>query len=413
MFRFLLILALIITTCGARAATCPAGEYLNNGACVTCLESSYCPGDDKVYLCHDLWSNNIPGISAQIGYTTSYDPTTPDGCICRFRVQAPNNQTATYETWSGKCNTGPTDFVGIGRNHCRTGYYASEHVASDLYDECTPCTNAPENTEYITSGTADANDCQWRCNDGYIINSNGTGCETLCTLGFRHLNTTTNVSIPLYSEKRTTPSINIGHDAAACYADLAVGRATGAINVLWQDTIYHTISPTTILQCDAGYYLDDDGGCAPCYETHFCPGDNTRVSCTAAIIDEPAYPIPTIYAEPNPKKYTRPEQCRCMWDDNLSDERRVRYYIIGYCYRGAAKSLNYVYYYNCRTGYYAIGSHGVGSRYYQDCAPCTNGPENSYYTSYSTPSVQGAVESNCPWECNDGWVRDGDACVPQ
>lgn len=45
------------------------------------------------------------------------------------------------------------------------------------------------------------------------------------------------------------------------------------------------------------------------------------------------------------------------------------------------------------------------------CQSCTNKPANSHYTSYSTPSVMYAVESNCPWECDTGYGRtENDTC---
>ena len=71
---------------------------------------------------------------------------------------------------------------------------------------------------------------------------------------------------------------------------------------------------------------------------------------------------------------------------------------------------DYTYYYWCRTGYYANDPLHRGD-WYSSCSPCTNGPENSIYTGYSTPSVMYAVESNCPWQCNAGYYRDGNICM--
>ncbi len=417
MFRILFVLVVMLAAAPVCAATCDAGYYLLNDACTVCPTASYCPGDDAVHSCKKLFTGQS-GVTLISEDTTINDPTSGDNCVCHFFVNTPNDESATRQFWRGKCSDGPTEYRGILLSNCRAGYYPSQYVSNSylghIYQECTPCTNATiENTIYTGYGTPNANDCPWACADGWRISSDGTVCDKLCTLGFTTLNTSTGVTVPLYAEKRTTPSINIGDVNGACHADLAPGRATGAINIMYNGEIYHTIAPTTEIQCDAGRYLKDDTTCVACGEKYYCPGDNSRISCEEAIPDEDKDVQHTIYEWTHNSEKTQPEQCLCTW--YLSDERRATYCMVTACYQGVPEpgsDTEYLLYHNCRVGYYAIGPKNYNN-WYSDCAACTNGPANSHYTSYSTPSVIYAVESNCPWECDDGYVRDGDICVAE
>ncbi len=394
-FRILFVLVAVLVPMLARGAMCPAGQYLVGEQCKTCATKSYCPGDDGIYECENVWQGGVTGVSfggviGMVGVTSAED------CLCTFIV--PGDETAYKFKYNGKCVDGPTDYVGVYYTWCKTGYYAQGANDSWIgYQKCVPCTNAPNGAVYTAAGAPEKNDCGWRI----------VGDDSLCGLGYTKLNTSTGVSVLLYANKRTTPSINIGDVNGACYADLAPGRATGAINIMYNGVVYHTLSS----KCDIGYWLGDDGTCKGCDMFYYCPGDNTRVSCENTIIEETGFPRPVVYSEGRVSYYSAPESCMCRWL-NLSDERRANYSILGECYLGAQSGDTYVYYSGCNVGYYAIGSRGFNN-WYRDCAPCTNGPANSHYTSYSTPSVMYAVESNCPWECGDGYVRTGDACVSE
>ncbi len=417
MFRILLTLGLIVIPTLVRAATCDAGYYLNNGECSGCPNTSYCPGDDMAYLCTDLWSGGVPNVSLNsTGHSSGANATSPDNCICAFLVTTPNDLAMTKAYYKGKCAIGPTDFYGVYIQFCRVGYYASNALnVSSLYHECLPCTNTkPENAIYNDRGLPDSNHCPWECDEGYRINADGTACDKLCTLGYTTLNTSTGVTVPLFADKRTTPSINIGDVNGACHADLVPGRATGAINVMYNGEIYHTVSATSTLLCGPGYWLNDDGVCENCGRGYYCTGDNTRQSCMDLIPDADKPYVTDFHDVSNgvwgagdvAQKTT---DCVCGWTG--SDETRTEYYQESRCENGRP-DLTYNYYWWCRVGYYAIRPTNAYDRYY-GCAACYNGPPNSHYTSYSTPSVMYAVESNCPWECDDGYVRIGDTCVAE
>ncbi len=402
--RFLFVLLFLPMV--AHGATCDAGYYLVAGDCTPCPGNAYCPGDDVAYSCADLWT---PQTGVRIVAMNS-DKKSADSCVCEFHVETPQAVSTTNEIWRGKCATGPTEFFYVYENSCRHGYYATGSAGSS-FAECIQCTNAPENTEYTSYGGADKNDCAWRCLDDWGINLDGTGCDRLCTQGFTSINVANGVMAPLYNERRTTPAVNVGAVGGVCYADLAPGRATGAINIMYNDEIFHTVSSTTILKCDAGYYLNSDGVCDVCGGGYYCVGDNTRIECKTLVPAEDKNITLTMNTWGHEHNST-PESCSCAWWP--SDERRTKYELLGPCYLGTNNpSIEvYVKYEWCRAGYYAIEPK-MRSDWYSDCAPCYNGPENSRYTSYSTPSVMYAVESNCPWECNDGYrlSDDGAACV--
>ncbi len=168
---------------------------------------------------------------------------------------------------------------------CAGGYYVSENkcpACSDLdsgtypnsadgnsggasacYKNCTnactqPVADCPANssctyTSTTTSGkwyygadacNAAASTCEitgYTCNTGYNKNFAGT-CAQTCTAGITTLRAGTNIVVPLYASKQTTPAINIKTASGnICYANLSSGSASGAINVKHNDITYHTV----------------------------------------------------------------------------------------------------------------------------------------------------------------------------
>ncbi len=467
MFRFLLItLVMLVPTVGF-GAICPAGQYLVNDECLTCPSQAYCTGDDTANRCIDLWAaagkpipqtyidaggiNDASVLTATDNYAKVLDATSPDGCWCGFSETLPkstdpnalrNTVHASVRWWFGHCATGPTEYIGVQNTDCFAGYYGrirDEEKRFKLYEECAPCNNAPADSTYTDYGTPDdagtgeRSNCPWTCNDGYFMefteNTDGTiepneensVCRKLCSAGFRTLNIKTtdkHITVRLYDEKKTSPSLHIGRSADnVCHADLLPddpdNPQTGTLKIAYNGTVYYASSPLRTMDCThADHYLTDGGSCGACGGRHYCPaGSNERISCATTIVDQTAQgiPLPVIYSRDGNASGSTPESCMCRWD-SLSDERRATYFNIAYCYLGMNNQNTYVYYYNCRIGHYATQPKNFGN-YYRDCAPCTNGPANSHYTSYSTPSIKYAVESNCPWECDDGYVRDGDTCV--
>lgn len=158
-------------------------------------------------------------------------------------------------------------------------------------------------------------------------------CAPQCAAGFTKIKTQTGLNIPVFNIKRTSPALHIGYGNNICYAELLPGESDKAINVRYNNAIYHTWANESETRCDAG---------------------------------------------------------------------RSQYLIQYYCIDGPIGTQLNLYSW-CRTGDYAINPQNFNT-WYSGCALCTNGPANSHYTSYCTPSVMCAVEDNCPWECNDGYT---------
>jgi hypothetical protein len=78
------------------------------------------------------------------------------------------------------------------------------------------------------------------CSSGYVLTDAGK-CSRLCMLGITALRTGGGLSVPLYATKNTTPAINIGYNGSVCYASLAAGGATNALNFTWDGNTYHSI----------------------------------------------------------------------------------------------------------------------------------------------------------------------------
>lgn len=172
-------------------------------------------------------------------------------------------------------------------------------------------------------------------------------------------------------------------------------------------------------ECRAGYYGSSANGdvvCADCGDGYYCTGGAQRVSCTTTVSSD-LPPPKRIFSVSNgfPDSWydrnhgTRDLDCYCDWE--FSDETRNIYINEGSCLYGIY-GPEFTAYSDCRTGYYAADPLGWGG-WYTSCRPCTNKPEHSTYTSYSTPSSMYAVEDNCPWRCDDGYGLGADGkCAP-
>lgn len=63
--------------------------------------------------------------------------------------------------------------------------------------------------------------------------------RALCGAGIDKIKTSTGVVVPLYSGRVTTPSFCVRYNDTVCYADMVLGRASGAVNVEYGDAVYH------------------------------------------------------------------------------------------------------------------------------------------------------------------------------
>lgn len=135
---------------------------------------------------------------------------------------------------------------------CPAGYYCTTDETlpyingtvyssnCDIYDgtcayEPTPC---PDGT-YSTGGTTACTTCAKTPCDP----TNGTEIvlETPCDIGISQIKTSAGLSVALYAEKYTEPSLAIGYNDGKCYGKLETGNATGTINFNYNGTIYHLV----------------------------------------------------------------------------------------------------------------------------------------------------------------------------
>lgn len=261
MLRYLILFAVLFYVTESNvacAATCEPGYYLDDdGICAVCKQSHepyYCPGDDKRYTCpaNDMdYTDVLPDGWILIGrqnpwnyFDSSIDVS---NCWVNLHISTPTGALITECPYDGTdyfCNT---EYW----YSAETGYYLSNYwfTTWDVwYKNVKPCTNAPENAVYTGPGTpdstdgtiVDANDCPWRCLDGYGRTTNNT-CAPLCTAGVKKLHIGNTVWAALFDEKRTSPAIHISVNNKMCYADLVPGEISGTLNVRFNGAVYHTV----------------------------------------------------------------------------------------------------------------------------------------------------------------------------
>ena len=92
------------------------------------------------------------------------------------------------------------------------------------------------------------------CPSGYVAHATETVCgagdgacwiveqiRALCGAGITKIKTSNGLSVSLYSDKVTTPSLNVQYNGMVCYADMKQGNASGTINVKIGDVVYHLV----------------------------------------------------------------------------------------------------------------------------------------------------------------------------
>lgn len=62
-----------------------------------------------------------------------------------------------------------------------------------------------------------------------------------CAAGITALRTGTGVSVPLWAERGTEPSLCVLYNDTICYANLELGQATNTINVNYNGVVYHAV----------------------------------------------------------------------------------------------------------------------------------------------------------------------------
>jgi len=275
----------------ASCTKCPAGYYTSSAntasACTACTGATYQPytGQSSCISCPTA-SNNTANVRGYSYWNTGAtgDHTVSSGCNVTFNsktlddgtmaqyscyVDAYTDNSLTTYTY-GVDGTTKTCWVNRSNLTCDGGYYNVYFNASstatqdtgydtldDLYENVcqdvgtgywsaageltrTACTLAPDNASYTGSGGGTDN-CPWVCNSGYNLTSDGL-CGQFCEAGITHIKLSTGLSIPLYSSKRTSHTLVVKTSAGdMCYASLASGNKSGALNVNIGGTTYHAV----------------------------------------------------------------------------------------------------------------------------------------------------------------------------
>lgn len=60
-----------------------------------------------------------------------------------------------------------------------------------------------------------------------------------CTSGISRLRTSNGVSVPLFAEKSTLPSLAVKYNGITCFANFEPGTADGTLNVVFDGQVYH------------------------------------------------------------------------------------------------------------------------------------------------------------------------------
>ena len=88
------------------------------------------------------------------------------------------------------------------------------------------------------SGTTDIGGLTGSCD----TSPNTCMTDYVCESGVSKLKTSTGVSAPLYSQQVTIPSLHVSVGGKVCHTPLIAGKATGAININYNNTIYRATS---------------------------------------------------------------------------------------------------------------------------------------------------------------------------
>ena len=203
---------------------CGAGTRYENGACVQNAQGTCDTGfvdsgmNDSMTFLHTNAGNCFTGYGAistnqEISYLThrgtavtkcavGYYPTA-NGCTAYPTGNCPNNYYAVIPN---------SAYVRAGTDGtCGTNYSASadtdlclKYMAPNIADMCTP--------------------------------------QLACAGGATTLRTSTGVNLPLYGERATTPSINVGFvGGTVCHVNMVSGAANNTVNIKYNSETYHGV----------------------------------------------------------------------------------------------------------------------------------------------------------------------------
>lgn len=174
-----------------------------------------------LFSCADVWALSVPMPMSCVNGVPMQGNVVLDGVIC--------GESGVVEM----CPGGVYCIAGV-IYPCPAGTYSDTPGASSP-DVCQSC---PDGT-YSTGGESGCLECAVVPCDS--TTGNPIVSERLCEIGFGAIKTSTGLSFSLYAEKYTEPSLVVGYNDGKCYGKLETGKATGAINVNYNGTVYHLV----------------------------------------------------------------------------------------------------------------------------------------------------------------------------
>lgn len=167
----------------------------------------------------------------------------------------------TYEIYESECRAGDycpggvvvrydmeTDSISGGNVSCSDlGVWAMSDVGASSQEMCyVPCNDGGD-VPTVENGTMIADDrafypntCGYsvQCNDGY--SKFNDVCYGGCGAGISKLNVGGGVSLPLFADRITSPSLNVMYNNQVCYIPLTKGKGQNTVHVMSPDgTVYH------------------------------------------------------------------------------------------------------------------------------------------------------------------------------
>ena len=206
-----------------RTIKCSAGQHYVNGVCVNNVQDTCDNGF--------LESGQNDGLS----FVQSYGA----GCVPGYQpMHTVNLVSYVMSSVTTKCPIGyqhtANGCAPIASDNCPNNYYAAlptnGFMRADANDACTTNYSAYNDTDFCRR---------------YLGNNMDEFCtpQITCTAGGTTLNASNGMVLPLYDEKLTTPSINIGWpNGHVCYVNLVAGTASGTINLKYNDETYHGVN---------------------------------------------------------------------------------------------------------------------------------------------------------------------------
>ena len=164
----------------------------------------------------------------------------------------------TYEIYESECRAGDycpggvavrcdmeTNSISGGNVSCSDlGVWAMSDMGASSQEMCyVPCTDVPT----VENGTMIAGDRAFYpntcgdyvvCNDGYEKISGG--CYAVCSAGISKLNVGGGLTLPLFADRITSPSLNVMYNNQVCYIPLTKGKGQNTVHIMSPDgTVYH------------------------------------------------------------------------------------------------------------------------------------------------------------------------------